>query len=169
MPAWLNPIKKLCCLSKEGIYWLYQVQVQPIWIKCWSQWWIWYLFNDVINLLAVPSSNASLAESNGEVSNVWMKRWIFWRCHVQAPARLNQMIELMFFNEVMNLFAESSQQGQPDWLMWWYDESLGWVKPKLPACLNDEVNPLAGLSPEKASLCNWVDWSCWTKPWPCQV
>ena len=109
---------------KWWIYWLYQVQVQPSWIKCWSQWWIWYLFNDVIDLLAVPSSNASLAESNGEVSNVWMKRWIFWRCQVQAPARLNQVIELMCFNGPSASLAESSLTESSDEaiVVQWSDE-----------------------------------------------
>ena len=124
---------------KWWIYWMYQAQVPPSWIKCWNQWWIWYLFNEVIDLLAVPSSNASLAESNGEVSNVWMKRWIFWRCHVQAPARRNQAIELMIFSGVMNLLAESSPNGRHVWMMkrilWLYAKSregqpvqLSWLR-----------------------------------------
>ena len=159
-PAWLNGVMNC---------WLCKVQALAQMNQVWKSMLKWISVQGCNIFLAVPCSHASLAESNGEVSNVWMKRWIFWRCHAQAPARLNQAIELMIFSGVMNLLAESSQQGQPDWLMWWYDESIGWVKSKRPACLNDEMNPLAGLSPEKSSLRNWVDWSCWTKPWPCQV
>ena len=117
-PGWTQS-RSCYCLNEKWIYWMYQAQVPPSWIKCWNQWWIRYLFNEVIDLLAVPSSNASLAESNGEVSNVWMKRWIFWRCHVQAPARLNQAIELMILKGMMNLLAESSPSGQPVWMMKW--------------------------------------------------
>ena len=85
---------------KWWIFWLCQAQM-PVRLNQVLKWmiklllskWIdggscWYKprrpawINEKMNDVAVPTASLSLIESNGKITNVWMKRWIFWRCQI---------------------------------------------------------------------------------------
>jgi len=110
-----------------------------------------------------------VAEPSQEGPVYWMKWWLCWLCQVKEGQSIWKKNLLL---------AVSNPKGQP------CERKIviGCVT-KRPARLNQVLKSMMNLisvqwcdksfgsmlSPKKASPCNWVDWSCWTKPWPCQV
>ena len=123
-------------------------------VVCWAKPQKPALINEDMNNVAVPSSSLSLVEWNGEVRNVWMKKWIFWLCQVQVPALLNPIKKLIFVEWRVNLFAvpstsvspaESSVEVNNEVVIVYLNQWMCWLRREAgPVYFNGYVKLLAG-------------------------
>ena len=122
--------------------------------------------NEEMNDVAVPSPSLSLAEWNGEVSKVWMKRWTFRLSKSKCQPGWTQSRSCYCLNEewIYWLYQVQVQPGsikcdkvnviQGKWWIFWLCQA------QVPVRLNQVLKWMI-----KLLLSKWIDGrSCWSKP-----